>query len=101
MKSRAFWVPVLLFALLALSASRFPASYVAEATVANAAPNLVEHVVRSPYYALCNDSSHGVGCAGTHTWCGPERDNHAAAKADADSHKKANPSHNVTVYHVP
>ena len=66
-----------------------------------AAPVVRTATAASPYYALCNDSSHGYGCAGRQTWCGPERDNYAAAKADADAHKRANSSHQVTVYHVP
>jgi hypothetical protein len=103
MKSRNFWIFVVLLAVSVTTASAFHKQRIATSSVATSgAPiGLADPNVASPYYALCNDKSHGSGCAGSQTWCGPERDNYAAAKADVDAHKKENPSHSVTVYHVP
>jgi hypothetical protein len=103
MKSRNVWILVVLLAVSVTTAAAFHKTSVATTSVApaSAPTGLTYSSVASPYYALCNDKSHGSGCAGHQTWCGPERDNYAAAKADADAHKKQNPSHSVTVYHVP
>jgi hypothetical protein len=110
MKSRKLWIFILAFALLTMTASALAGKHAAPAGLGSYAPDQQRGVSTvavkneahaSPYYALCNDNSHGQGCAGSHTWCGPDRDNYAAAKADADAHKKDNPSHYVTVYHVP
>ena len=105
MKFRRLSIIVLTLALLVVTASAFTVKYGAVSDrVGNAGgqkPVAVGSETASPYYAICNDRSHGSGCAGRQTWCGPERDNYASAKADADAHKKENPSHDVTVYHVP
>jgi hypothetical protein len=103
MKSRNFWIFLALLAVTFTTASAVHKKSVAATLPASAsAPiGVVNPNVSGPYYALCSDKSHGGGCAGSETWCGPERDNYAAAKADVDAHKKDNPSHSVTVYHVP